>query len=94
MIKLFVGVMAQALRVVYVVEPGTFEALNLNDQARRRALSRPLIGNTIARAREGGWEMRPQIKEPKDLTGEELFYELDEVDLDAVVDVLPAAERN
>jgi hypothetical protein len=85
-IKLLVGVMAQALRVVYVVEPGTFEVLGLDDQERRRALSRPLIGKTIARARGAGWEMRPQITEPKDLTGEELFYELDEVDLDAVVD--------
>ncbi len=93
-IKLLVGVMAQALRVVYVVEPGTFEALGLDDQARRRALSRPLIGNTIARAREAGWEMSPQIKEPRDLTGEELFYELDEVDLDSVVNVSPAAESN
>ncbi|HET9102412.1 MAG TPA: hypothetical protein VFN55_03595 [Solirubrobacteraceae bacterium] len=85
-IKLLVGVMAQALRVVWVLEPGTFNDLGLADDTRRRSLSRPLIGTAIRRARDAGWELKPELKEPVQLNGEELFYELDEVDLDTVVD--------
>ncbi len=78
----FVSHMDRTIKCLLLVEPGTKTSSHLDDEDKLSRAASLLFRPVFARAREHGWSLGTPIREASELTGFELLYEYQQMELD------------